>query len=301
MAMLRSVAFVVLWACGNVSSVGMDAETPGVLLEVTKSGVGTVTASVGGIDCGAVCSASYAPNTTVTLTARAGLYHTFTMFSGGECSGSGDCTLTMDAAKTISATFTPTCTSNTECANKKCVNGGCARYAYLAAGSLGGDQGISGFTSSCGVSLTNFLTQAQAEIMRIDPVPLPWAAISSANDPETVFGKGDGPYILMDADDKMSVPNFSNNVIVADNWTDLVDGTLKSQINVDPELQTLPGFTRVWTGTNQDGMSSGTDCADWASTTASGTYGTVGALDTMWTAASTAACNNLYSIYCFEQ
>jgi hypothetical protein len=76
-------------------------------LTVTKdgTGTGTVTSSPAGINCGADCSEAYDANTVVTLTATPGSFSTFTGWSGA-CSGTGSCVVTMDAAKSVNATFT---------------------------------------------------------------------------------------------------------------------------------------------------------------------------------------------------
>src|SRR6266496_3998631 len=77
-------------------------------LTVNKGGTGsgTVTSSPAGISCGATCSASYNSGTVVTLTAAAAGGSTFTGWSGGGCSGTGSCVVTMNASTTITATFT---------------------------------------------------------------------------------------------------------------------------------------------------------------------------------------------------
>jgi Tol biopolymer transport system component len=94
----------------NDERCGWSVATPHVLLSVEKagSGVGTVTSSPGGIDCGPDCAQGYADDTEVTLTAVASAGgSTFTGFTGGGCSGPGlTCTVTVDAAKTVTATFT---------------------------------------------------------------------------------------------------------------------------------------------------------------------------------------------------
>jgi hypothetical protein len=76
-------------------------------LTVTKVGVGsgTVTSNPSGITCGSTCSASFDSGTSVTLTAAADPGSTFTGFSGGGCSGTGPCTVTVNAATTVTATF----------------------------------------------------------------------------------------------------------------------------------------------------------------------------------------------------
>jgi len=77
------------------------------ILTVTKAGTGTgtVTSSPTGINCGSVCSEAYNAGTVMTLTALPDTNCTFTGWSGG-CSGTGTCFLTIDAAKTVAATFT---------------------------------------------------------------------------------------------------------------------------------------------------------------------------------------------------
>jgi hypothetical protein len=71
-------------------------------LTVVKSGDGSVTGS--GIVCGSTCSATYTAGTVVTLTATPLTGSTFTGWSGA-CSGTGPCSVTMDANKAVTATF----------------------------------------------------------------------------------------------------------------------------------------------------------------------------------------------------
>ncbi len=77
-------------------------------LTVSKLGTGggTVTSSPAGINCGATCAASFDSGTLVTLTAAADATSTFGGWSGGGCTGTGPCTLTVGAATSVSATFT---------------------------------------------------------------------------------------------------------------------------------------------------------------------------------------------------
>jgi hypothetical protein len=81
-------------------------------LTVNKAGTGsgTVTSSETppSISCGPTCataSATYTSGTAVTLTASPASGSTFTGWSGG-CAGTGPCTVTMNAAITVTATFT---------------------------------------------------------------------------------------------------------------------------------------------------------------------------------------------------
>jgi hypothetical protein len=77
-------------------------------LQVVLAGAGSgrVTSSPAGISCGAQCSKSFDAHTQVTLTAAAGTNSAFTGWSGGGCTGTGTCVVTLDAAATVTATFT---------------------------------------------------------------------------------------------------------------------------------------------------------------------------------------------------
>jgi len=83
-----------------------DAPGQGFALTVTKAGTGTgtVTSNPAGIDCGTNCAANYANGTVVTLTAAPAAGSVFSNWSGA-CTGAGSCTVTMDAAKSVTATF----------------------------------------------------------------------------------------------------------------------------------------------------------------------------------------------------
>ncbi|NOT58188.1 MAG: LamG domain-containing protein [Deltaproteobacteria bacterium] len=76
-------------------------------LTVTKAGTGSGTVSGPGVSCGRDCAQSYAGNTTVTLAAVPVAGSTFTGWSGS-CTGTSACTLSMTAAKAVTATFTRT-------------------------------------------------------------------------------------------------------------------------------------------------------------------------------------------------
>jgi subtilisin family serine protease len=77
-------------------------------LTVTRSGSGsgTVTSTPAGIACEPTCSASFPFSSSVTLTVSPAPGSTFTGWSGAGCTGTADCSLTMDTAKSATATFT---------------------------------------------------------------------------------------------------------------------------------------------------------------------------------------------------
>jgi Domain of unknown function (DUF4214)/Divergent InlB B-repeat domain len=70
----------------------------------TGNGVGTVTSNLAGINCGATCTASYFGGNSVTLTATPAPGSVFSGW-GGACSGTGTCTVSMNAARSVTATF----------------------------------------------------------------------------------------------------------------------------------------------------------------------------------------------------
>ena len=77
------------------------------LLVISNPGPGQGTVSGSGISCGTTCLAAYNAGTVVSLSAAAAPGSTFDGWSGGGCSGTGLCTVTMNANSTIRATFKP--------------------------------------------------------------------------------------------------------------------------------------------------------------------------------------------------
>jgi PASTA domain/Divergent InlB B-repeat domain len=80
--------------------------TYALTVEKAGNGSGMVTSSPAGITCGTICSQEYNPGTLVKLTAVAAPGSTFAGWSGGGCSGTGDCTVTTDDVNApVTATF----------------------------------------------------------------------------------------------------------------------------------------------------------------------------------------------------
>jgi uncharacterized delta-60 repeat protein len=77
-------------------------------LTVAKDGnaTGTVTSEPAGIACGMTCAVLAGSGAVYTLTATPDANAVFAGWSGGGCSGAGTCVVTLDAAKTVTATFT---------------------------------------------------------------------------------------------------------------------------------------------------------------------------------------------------
>jgi CSLREA domain-containing protein len=79
------------------------APTPQLTVSITGAGSGSITAT--GINCGLDCTELYALNTIVTLTATPAVGSTFLGWSGGGCSGTGTCSVTMGQSQSVSAQF----------------------------------------------------------------------------------------------------------------------------------------------------------------------------------------------------
>jgi hypothetical protein len=105
-------------------------------------------------------------------------------------------------------------------------------------------------------------------------------------------------------DDKRYV--LPNGTVVADNCSDLLDGTIDNPINVYANGQSAGGERSVWTGTLHTGIKTGLGvnghCGGW-SIDVSTTSGSVGYRDknnNHWTAITGGTCNNSFRLYCFQ-
>jgi hypothetical protein len=75
------------------------------MLAIIVVGSGTVTSQPAGIECPTgLCAMDYAPGTIVTLTATSHAGSTFIEW-GGSCVGAGNCALSLDNGKSVTATF----------------------------------------------------------------------------------------------------------------------------------------------------------------------------------------------------
>lgn len=79
---------------------------PTLTVDKQGTGTGTVTSSIGGINCGTVCiSQPINSGDSVVLTAAPGNGSTFSGWSGGGCSATGTCIVTMTANQNVTAIF----------------------------------------------------------------------------------------------------------------------------------------------------------------------------------------------------
>jgi len=89
---------------GDDGSSTTTAATSNLTISIDGPGTGTVISSPAGINCGTDCSENYTENTVVTLTASPSTGSSFSGW-GGACSGTSSCSVTMDVAKSVTATF----------------------------------------------------------------------------------------------------------------------------------------------------------------------------------------------------
>ena len=67
----------------------------------------SVTSTPAAIDCGAKCTGDFPTGSGVQLTAAPSLNSTFAGWTGGGCTGTSSCLVTMNSAQSVTATFAP--------------------------------------------------------------------------------------------------------------------------------------------------------------------------------------------------
>ncbi len=118
-----------------------------------------------------------------------------------------------------------------------------------------------------------------------------WIADTSSDDPESTFTQPTKDYALV------------NGTVIANGWSDLVDGTLDNAINRD-ENSTLVSAASVWTGSNENGSSAGHDCNGWSDSTGAywGWRGRTDKTNFQWSRDNTQTCDSTtLRLFCFEQ
>ena len=142
-----------------------------------------------------------------------------------------------------------------------------------------------------GLSGADAICQSRAVEASLSGKYLAWLSTSDGTSPATRFATATVPYVRVDG------------AIIADNWSDLTDGTLYNPIYLDADG--YPVGATAWTGTNVDGTPKGSNCNDWQSTDGGAQSGYPSATDYKWTAYENlpnVPCRNLtQAFYCFEQ
>lgn len=138
-------------------SLGFSSSGGTRTLNVSRSGTGsgTVTSNPAGINCGGTCSASFAYNTVVTLSASAASGSTFAGWSGEGCSGTGTCQVTMTQTRNVTAQFNAVqCTYSISPASASGAGGGGSSSIQVSSSPSGCSGSWSASTASTFLSLT---------------------------------------------------------------------------------------------------------------------------------------------------
>jgi hypothetical protein len=132
-------------------------------LSVDKAGSGTGTvydvSNPPGIDCGVLCSASYAAGLVVGLAAVPDAGMTFSGWSGGGCSGTSNCAIPLDSDTTLVATFTLPAGDSVLTVNSSGGGGGTVTstppgITNCSGPSCSGTQNIAAFATGTVITLT---------------------------------------------------------------------------------------------------------------------------------------------------
>ena len=90
---------------GNFAALPVNEIIPVLSVNITGDGIGSVISSPSGIDCGSDCSETYTIGSQVTLSAVPEGGSVFSGWSGGGCTGAGDCIVNMTQPLTVTAEF----------------------------------------------------------------------------------------------------------------------------------------------------------------------------------------------------
>jgi hypothetical protein len=156
--------------------------------------------------------------------------------------------------------------------------------AFVTMKSFKGDFG--------GLTEADAICQAEAEQENsVAPEGQYLAWLSDANtNPLARFTRYEGPVVLPDG------------TMVAESFSDLVDGSLLHPINMDASGKTI-GTMTVWTGTNADGSGTGSSgfCSGWTATSGRGLFGSTATMDSTWSSYQVRRCHHRHKLFCFQQ
>jgi Sushi repeat (SCR repeat) len=237
-------------------------------LTINKVGTGTVASTPAGITCGAVCQATFAAGTVVSLTATPGANQTFTGWDSTACAGMGTCSFTLTVNTVVRASFSPPpnimfTTSTTQTPVLGGLSGGDAICATLAA-----NAGLAGTYKA-------------------------WLSTSTVNAISRLAGASG--WVRTDGKP------------VVNSLVDLAQGRLLYPPRLDELGNDLGADPIVMTGTATDGtvmntFGSYTTCSDYTSTGALSdmlSTGYASASSNLFTTASSMGCGSRARLYCF--
>lgn len=140
-----------------------------------------------------------------------------------------------------------------------------------------------------GVAGADALCASQAAAAGLDGEFKAWLS-TIASPVADRLSHSNAPYVLVDG------------TVVANDWDDLVDGSILAAINLD--AGGIPRGGDVWTGTLPTGLPYVNDDCEGFTTGGSERFGLCGSTastDPGWTASATPACSSQLGLYCFEE
>ncbi len=143
-----------------------------------------------------------------------------------------------------------------------------------------------------GIAGADFICATRATSASLTGTFKAWIAVAAATDPESTFTTSISDY------------RMPNGTVIANGWTDLVDNTLDSALNVYQDGSAAAGATQVWTNVQADATREGpnnSDCSDWTATGGNGNIGLRTSATATWTNDATLSCASSARLYCFEQ
>jgi len=188
----------------------------------------------------------------------------------------------------------PACTASIPCPANQCCTGNGTCGLCLAFVTSSGQNGNLG-----GLAGADAICQARAAAAGLPGTYMAWLSDGTSS-PTLRFTQAAGPYTLVDG------------TIIADNFNDLISGTLNAALNKTETGATVPGGLGevfAWTNTLTNGLSEGSDnnadCANWSvGAVNQANIGDVQSNTALWTdigGGITAVCTGLNRLYCFQQ
>ena len=159
----------------------------------------------------------------------------------------------------------------------------CAKIVFVTStkytGNLGG---VAGADAKC---------QDRAYAAGLPGTYKAWISDSSGT-PSTRFNKSTFLYVRVDG------------ALVANSWTDLIDGSIINPISITVFGTTQTGAwpQLAWTDTKQNGTRGWwVDCNNWTSSSGSGYNGIITSVNYQWSLMYGVTCSRLNHLYCFQQ